>query len=81
MMKNNSLSIIQNKTKISLEIPLYSIVKSTLGERKAGLIFRLPTQDGANKMLGKWCMDAKLEKHITWHCARHSFSVLLSRKA
>ena len=80
MIKNNSVSIIQNKTKIPLVIPLHSIAKSTLGERKAGLIFRLPTQDGANKILGKWCMDAKLDKHITWHCARHSFSVLLQQK-
>jgi integrase/recombinase XerD len=80
MIKNNSVSIIQNKRNIPLEIPLHSIAKSTLGERKEGLVFQLPTQDGANKILGKWCMDAKLNKHITWHCARHSFSVLLQQK-
>jgi integrase/recombinase XerD len=51
-----------------------------LGGKKEGLVFHLPTQDGANKILGKWCADAKLEKHITWHCARHSFSVLLQQK-
>jgi len=44
------------------------------------LIFKLPTADGANKVLGKWCDDAGLGKHITWHCARHSFSVLLQDK-
>ena len=80
MIKNDSVSIIQNKTKIPLEIPLHSIAKSTLGERKEGLVFHLPTQDGANKILAKWCMDANLDKHITWHCARHSFSVLLQKK-
>jgi integrase/recombinase XerD len=78
--RNNSVSIIQNKTNIPLEIPLHSIAKSTLSERKEGLIFHLPTQDRANKILLKWCIDAKLEKHITWHCARHSFSVLLQQK-
>jgi integrase/recombinase XerD len=78
--KNNSVSLIQNKTKITLEIPLHSIAKSTLGERKEGLVFQLPTQDCANKILGNWCNDAKLGKHITWHCARHSFSVLLQQK-
>jgi integrase/recombinase XerD len=78
--KNDSISVIQNKTKIPLEIPLHNIAKSTLGERKEGSVFRLPTQDGANKILGKWCMDANLDKHITWHCARHSFSVLLQQK-
>jgi site-specific recombinase XerD len=50
------------------------------GERKAGLVFHLPTQDGANKVLRRWTADAKLDKHITWHCARHSFSVLLQQK-
>jgi integrase/recombinase XerD len=80
MIKIDSVYIVQNKTKIPLEVPLHSIAKSTLGERKDGLVFQLPTQDGANKILGKWCMDAKLDKHITWHCARHSFSVLLQQK-
>src|SRR5450631_2819965 len=80
MIKIDSVSIVQNKTKIPLEIRLHSIAKSNLGERREGLVFRLPTQDGANKILGKWCNDAKLEKHITWHCARHSFSVLLQQK-
>jgi integrase/recombinase XerD len=80
MIKNDSVSVIQNKTNIPLDIPLHSIAKSTLGERNEGLVFQLPTQDGANKILGKWCMDAKLNKHITWHCARHSFSVLLQQK-
>jgi integrase len=80
MIKNNSVSVIQNKTKIPLEIPLHSIAKSNLGESKEGLVFHLPTQDGANKILGKWCRNAKLGKHITWHCARYSFSVLLQQK-
>ena len=32
-----------------------------------------------NKILKQWCSDAGLNKHITWHCARHSFSVLLQQ--
>jgi integrase len=28
-------------------------------------------------MLKKWCRNAKIENHITWHCARLSFSILL----
>jgi integrase/recombinase XerD len=80
MIKDNSVFIIQNKTNIPIEIPLHSIAKSTLGEKKEGLVFQLPTQDGSNKILGLWCDDAKIDKHITWHCARHSFSVLLQHK-
>jgi len=80
MIKSNSVSVIQNKTNIPLEIPLHHVAKDIPGERKEGLIFHLPTQDGANKILGRWCTDAKFDKHITWHCARHSFSVLLQQK-
>jgi len=37
----------------------------------------LPTSNGANKLLQEWCREAGVSKHITWHYARHSFSVLL----
>src|SRR5450432_4620417 len=40
--KNDSVSVIQNKTKIPLEVPLHNIAKSALGERNDGLVFQLP---------------------------------------
>ena len=67
----------QKKTGEILDLPIHPIALNILGERKTGLVFKLPTADGANKLLAKWCDDAVLGKHITWHCARHSFSVLL----
>lgn len=78
--KEHSIVLIQIKTGVRLEVPLHEIASKILGERKEGLAFHLPTQDGANKVLAKWANDAKLNKHITWHCARHSFSVLLQQK-
>jgi integrase/recombinase XerD len=75
--KENTILIVQEKTGFPLEIPLHPVIKETIGERKEGLVFKLPTQDGANKVLGKWATDAGIEKHITWHCLRHSISVLL----
>ena len=69
--------IYQKKTGVPLERPLHEIARNILGERKDGLVFHLPTQDGANKLLQEWATDAGLKKHISWHCARHSFSVLL----
>jgi site-specific recombinase XerD len=27
------------------------------------------------KALGRWVKRAGIDKHITWHCARHSFAV------
>jgi len=78
--KEHSIALEQSKTGIHLEVPLHEIALKILGERKDGPAFHLPTQDSANKVLGKWAGDAKLDKHITWHCARHSFSVLLQQK-
>ena len=77
--------IFQEKTKGDHFITLHPIAKSILEKRKAkqfspahgGRIFYLPTADGANKLLGRWCESAGIEKHITWNCARLSFSVLL----
>ena len=78
--KKDLILIQQKKTGKSLELPLHEIALKILGERKTGFVFNLPTPDGANKVLRKWREDAGLNKHITWHCARHSFSVLLQRK-
>ena len=48
MIKNDSVYLIQDKTKIRLEIPLHSIAKSTLGERKKERISISITDSG-------WC--------------------------
>ena len=75
--RDEIIEISQRKTGELLDLPLHPTARKILGEKKTGLVFKLPTADGANKVLGKWCDDAGLDKHITWHCARHSFSVLL----
>lgn len=41
------------------------------------LVFNLPTHTGALKILKDWVKEAKINKNITWHCARHSFAVIL----
>lgn len=77
---NDIVNITQKKTGEILDLPLHPVALKILGERKSGFLFKLPTADGANKILANWCDDAGLGKHITWHCARHSFSVLLQDK-
>jgi len=77
--------IIQEKTGEPLIITLHPISKVILEKRKAirppestsSKVFKLPSHDGANKILGQWCQAAGIHKHITWHCARLSFSILL----
>lgn len=79
------LNIVQKKTAIEHFITLHPIAKAILQKRFAryssnknsALIFCLPTADGANKVLGLWCENAQIKKHITWNCARLSFSILL----
>ena len=44
------------------------------GERER-LIFELPTHTACLAVLRTWTAKAGIDKHITWHCARHSFAV------
>jgi len=43
-------------------------------------VFSLPSADGANKILEQWMKSSGICKHITWSCARLSFSILLQDK-
>lgn len=38
-------------------------------------IFKLPTKWVCQSVLKHWVKCAGINKHITWHCARHSFAV------
>ena len=40
-------------------------------------VFELPTDTACNKTLKAWVKRAGINKHITWHCARHSLAVNL----
>lgn len=44
------------------------------GKSKADLIFNLPSHTMCLKALRHWTARAGIDKHITWHCARHSFA-------
>ena len=39
------------------------------------LLFKLPSHTGCLKSLKSWTKKAGINKHITWHCGRHSFAV------
>lgn len=85
--------IIQRKTGKPLELTLHPTVRAILehkaNQRRSqlqenernnqltGPVFHLPTHDGANKSIRKWVKRARIDKYITWHCARLSFSILL----
>lgn len=84
---NRLLSFEQSKTKghsinSGVTIPLNDGLLSLIGEpmiTEEGLaddiIFHLPSHTMCLKALRRWTARAGITKHITWHCARHSFAV------
>lgn len=78
---NRLLKFEQAKTKghssaSNVVIPLNDGLLNLIGkgERNA-IIFPLPSHNMCLKALRHWTARAGIDKHITWHCARHSFAV------
>lgn len=82
---NRLLKFEQNKTKghsasSGVIIPLNEGLLRLIGEptsdqNKDSLIFTLPSYEMCLKSLKRWVKRAGINKHISWHCARHSFAV------
>lgn len=82
---NKLLKFEQNKTKghsasSGVVIPLNDgllrlIGKPSSPQNRNELIFPLPSYEACLKALKRWAKRAGIEKHISWHCARHSFAV------
>lgn len=62
-------------------IPLGDSLLGIIGEPPAtaagrdGTVFPLPSYKTCIMALAEWVRRAGIGKHITWHCARHSFAV------
>lgn len=80
--------IIQSKTGQPVILTLHPIAQQIIANQRLKAdtaksrryVFSLPDRDGASKALQIWVKDAGVEKHITWSCARLSFSILLQDK-
>lgn len=82
---NKILSFEQNKTKghsanSGVVIPLNDGLLNLIGTPASpdddnALVFPLPSYEACLKALGRWVKRAGINKHISWHCARHSFAV------
>ena len=80
---NRLLTYEQNKTKghskqSKVTLPITDSLFELIGEQpeardKDELVFVLPSHTMCLKALGRWVKRAGINKHITWHCARHSF--------
>lgn len=82
---NKLLSFEQNKTKghsanSGVVIPLNDGILKLIGtpttpNNRDEAIFPLPSYEMCLKALKRWVKRADINKHISWHCARHSFAV------
>ena len=82
---NRLLQFEQNKTKghsanSGVVIPLNDGLLKLIGEptenqTRESIIFPLPSYETCLHAIGRWVKRAGIDKHISWHCARHSFAV------
>lgn len=73
------ITFTQQKTKGMEVLPVSEQAIKLLGGRKADnekVIADLVYSAWKNKALHKWVKEAGIEKHISFHCARHSFATL-----
>ena len=83
---NNRLSIRREKSNQKVELKLRESLLNSLGKKgdKDDYIFSIKnnkgkdiSDNGINKCLKNWVSRAKIEKHITFYCARHTFATQL----
>ena len=88
---NKTFAYNQNKTKghstkSNVSLPLTDTLLGLMGEQpeardKDELVFTLPSHTMALKALRRWTKFAGIDKHITFHCARHSFGTNMASTA
>lgn len=78
--KGYIIQFVQKKTKKYEYLPISEKAVQMLGERgdeKDKVFVRLRYSAWHNVGLAQWVMKADIKKHITFHCARHTFATLL----
>ena len=78
--RNGTLTVVQEKTERDVIVNLNKTALKLLEESGSSeeLVFTLPSHNGTIKVLRYWTKRAGIDKHITFHCARHSFGTNLA---
>lgn len=64
------------KTKTAATLPLCEDAIELIGERKTGKVFPGFKKTLTTKPLRDWIKAANIDKHITFHCFRHTYATL-----
>ena len=72
----------QHKTDTIERLPLSSEAETLLRDRekKGEYVFGRESNQHTNSVLKRWKSDSRIKKNVTFHCARHTFCVLLLTK-
>lgn len=72
---------LHSRVSLPLTDDILSLVGNIPRDHKEKLVFPLPSYRMCLKSLERWCRRAGIDKHITWHCARHSFGTNMATTA
>jgi integrase len=79
--QNNRIEIKMQKTDDVLYVDLNDSAQDLLGFRckqaSDASVFTLPEEKRLGRVLLRWAKNAAIEKHVTFHVARHTFATLL----
>lgn len=80
--KHLQLEFHQQKTDTYERLPLCAEAEALLRSQKHGgeYVFKEETNQKVNVVLKRWCKEARIKKHVSFHSARHTFCVLLLTK-
>lgn len=80
--KHLMLEFHQQKTDTHERLPLCAEAESILRslKRSGEYVFKDESNQLTNKVVKKWCKEAKIKKPVSFHSARHTFCVLLLTK-
>jgi len=74
------LDFVQQKTGVPEYLPISDQAYSLCGERGKPddiIFYGLPKVSECNRAIAQWIKAAGINRHITYHCFRHSFATLL----
>jgi len=79
--KEQYLEIQQKKTSDTLRMKISNSAQNILSEqtnvkKSSDNVFQLPAENTTNKRINQWISRSGIDKHITFHCARHTFATL-----